>query len=182
MVQAAAGLFRDRGFDGTGFREVVEVAGTTPGVIYHHFPGGKAELAIAVVSSVGDRIAERVEAACATLPPRQAIDGLLDAIEHGMVGGELRPGCPIVAITLAADDPQGELRGASDHFFGRLRSAVQGCLVRDGIATDDASTYAALAVAACEGAVIMCRANQSAEPLRAIRHGLLGQLDRLDRP
>lgn len=39
-----------------------------------------------------------------------------------------------------------------------------------------------IAVAACEGAVIMCRANRGAEPLRAVRRGLLSQLDRLDRP
>ena len=53
MVLAAAGLFRDQGYDGTGFRDVAEAAGTTPGVIYHHFPGGKTELGVAVTLAVG---------------------------------------------------------------------------------------------------------------------------------
>ena len=29
MVLAAAGLFRDQGYDGTGFRDVVKAAGTS---------------------------------------------------------------------------------------------------------------------------------------------------------
>ena len=48
MVLAAAGLFREQGYDGTGFRDVVKAAGTSQGVIYHHFPGGKSELGVAV--------------------------------------------------------------------------------------------------------------------------------------
>jgi TetR/AcrR family transcriptional repressor of lmrAB and yxaGH operons len=181
MVYAAAGLFRDRGYDGTGFRDVVEAAGTTPGVIYHHFPGGKAELGVAVAGAVGDRIAALVEGLCAEHAPRVAIEGLLRIVEQNMVNGDLRPGCPIVAISLAAEDPDGALRAASDSFFTRTRAAVEKCLVRDGVGRRDARSFAALAVAACEGAVIMCRAGQGVEPLRTSRQALLDQLDRLPR-
>jgi hypothetical protein len=67
MLVAGAELFRDRGFDGTGFREIVNRAGA------------------AVRRLIG--IAERI-----------------------MFEPDLRPGYPVAAVTLAADDPDGQLR------------------------------------------------------------------------
>lgn len=181
MVVAAAGLFRDQGYDGTGFREVVEAAGTTPGVIYHHFPGGKTELGVAVTHAVGDRIAAGVEAVCAAMKPRDAVTGLLDIVEGNLLRGELRPGCPIVAIAMSSDDPDGTLRAASDAFFTRVRAAVSECLVRDGVDSADADAFAALAVSACEGAIILSRARSDSEPFNATRIALLQHVDHLTR-
>jgi AcrR family transcriptional regulator len=45
MIQSAALLFREHGYSGTGFRDVIEHSGAPRGSIYHHFPGGKEELA-----------------------------------------------------------------------------------------------------------------------------------------
>lgn len=179
MVQAAAGLFRDQGYDGTGFRDVVQAAGTTQGVIYHHFPGGKTELGVAVALAVGEWVAAGIESACAAMPPRDAVAGLLDIIERNLIRGDLRPGCPFVAIAFAADDDEGRLRSASDAFFTRVRAALSGCLVRAGVAPPDAEAFAALAVSASEGAIILSRARQHTEPFDAMRRALLDQVDHL---
>jgi len=179
MVESATALFRDQGFDGTGFRQLVQAAGTTPGVIYHHFPQGKAELGIAVANAVGDRVAARVERICNDLSPREAVGGLMQIVEEHMVRGDLRPGCPIAAICLAAEDPQGELRAATDAFFTRTRSAIHACLLRAGVPHLEALDFAALSVAACEGAVILCRATKGVEPLQSTRRALLRHLDDL---
>ena len=179
MVAAAAGLFRDQGFDGTGFRDIVEAAGTTPGVIYHHFPGGKTELGVAVTDAVGHRIAAGVEALCAAMPPRDAVTGLLDIVERNLLMGDVRPGCPIVAIAMSSDDPDGTLRAASDAFFTRVRNAVSECLVRHGVDRTDAESFAALAVSACEGAFILSRARSDSEPFNATRAALMRNIDHL---
>lgn len=181
MVRAAADLFRDRGYDGTGFRDVVEAAGTARGVIYHHFPGGKAELGASVVQVVGEQIAARVEAVCAVERPQVAVTVLLDVVERTLVRGGSRPGCPIVAVALAADDDEGTLRGAAETFFARARAAVTGCLRRDGIGAAEAEAFAALAVSACEGAVVLSRARRGSEPLQQVRSALLDYVDRLPR-
>jgi len=179
MVQAAAGLFRDQGYDGTGFRDVVQAAGTTRGVIYHHFPGGKTELGVAVALAVGEWVAAGVESACAALPPRQAVAGLLDIIERNLIRGDLRPGCPFIAIAFAADDDEGRLRDASDGFFTRVRAALRDCLVRAHVDPADAEAFAALAISASEGAIILSRARRGTEPFDATRRALLDQVDRL---
>ena len=181
MVLAAAGLFRDQGYDGTGFRDVVKAAGTSQGVIYHHFPGGKSELGVAVSLAVGEWVAAGIEAACAAMSPHDAVSGVLEIVEGNLLRGQLRPGCPIVAVALASDDDSGELRAASDVFFTRVRVAIAQCLVRDGIDASEAEDYAALAVSAAEGAVILSRARRDAEPFDATRRALLDQLDRLTR-
>lgn len=181
MVSAAAQLFRERGYDGTGFRDVVDAAGAARGVIYHHFPRGKAELAVCVVNAVGDKIASRVEDVCASRPPREAVTALLEAIERTLVRPGPTPGCPIAAVALAADDEDGALRAASDAFFARTRAAVVGCLLRDGIRSQDAQAFAALAVSACEGAVVLCRARRDVEPLAQVRSALIDYVDRLPR-
>ena len=179
MVAAATGLFREHGYDGTGFREVVQAAGTTPGVIYHHFPQGKSELGVAVAALVGDRIAGRVEDVCASETPMAAVTSLIDMIERYLVAGDVRPGCPIVAVTLASEDDDGRLRDAGHDFFRRTRNALAACLEREGIESGKADAFSALAVAACEGAVIMCRASRSVEPLAAVRMSMLDHLAKL---
>lgn len=179
MVRAAQRLFRDQGYDGTGFRDVVEAAGTTQGVIYHHFPGGKTELGEAVAVAVGDRMATGVEAICAAMNPKDAVTGLLGIVEQNLLVGELRPGCPILALAFAADDPDGRLRAASDSFFTRIRTALRECLVRDSVDRADAEAFAALALSACEGALILSRARRDTEPFTAMQTALLQQVDQL---
>jgi len=179
MVQAAAGLFRDQGYDGTGFREVAQAAGTTHGVIYHHFPGGKTELGVAVAIAVGEWVAAGVESACAAMAPHDAVAGLLDVVERTLIRGDLRPGCPFVAIAFAADDDEGKLRAASDAFFTRVRAALRDCLVRADVEPADAEAFAALAVSASEGAIILSRARRDVEPFDATRRALLDQVDHL---
>src|SRR4051812_49001651 len=54
MVESAALLFREQGYSGTGFRDVIGHSGAPRGSIYHHFPGGKSELAAETVRYAGE--------------------------------------------------------------------------------------------------------------------------------
>jgi TetR/AcrR family transcriptional repressor of lmrAB and yxaGH operons len=85
----------------------------------------------------------------------------------------------MVAIASASDDEDGELRAASDAFFTRVRDAICDCLVRGTVDPEDADAFAALAVSACEGAVILSRARGSSEPFEAMRRALLDHVRRL---
>ena len=181
MVAAATELFRTRGYDGTGFREVVAQAGAARGAIYHHFPEGKAELGAAVVDTIGTYLADAVAEVCASAPPAEAVTVLLDLVDRLLVRHQDTPGCPLAAVTLAADDPDHRLRAATDAVFSRLRDALTSCLVRDGVPAADAASYAALAVAGAEGAVILSRARRDPEPFNQVRRALLESVDRLPR-
>ncbi|MFN5881268.1 MAG: TetR/AcrR family transcriptional regulator, partial [Burkholderiales bacterium] len=43
---------RTRGYHGVGLNELLAAAQAPKGVLYHHFPGGKAELAVCAIESV----------------------------------------------------------------------------------------------------------------------------------
>ncbi len=70
MIISATELFRENGYSGTGFRDVVAHSGAPRGSIYHHFPGGKTELAEEAVRLAGDVVAARIERAAADGDPQ----------------------------------------------------------------------------------------------------------------
>lgn len=181
MTLAAAELFRERGYDGTGLREVVERAGAARGAIYHHFPGGKAELATTVVDAVGGRMADLVEQVCARSTPTEAVDSLMDYIEKVLVGdGSVgRSGCPVAAVALAAEDDDGALRAAAHAVFQRIRTAIADCLRRDGIGAGTAEEFATMAVASAEGVIILARAARDPAAVRTVRRSLQWTLQQL---
>lgn len=172
MIAAATELFRERGYDGSGFRDVVERAGAPRGSIYHHFPGGKTELAVEVALAGGERMAGRVERVCATATPAEAVEELIGFFEHVLVGDDGAGGCPILAITLAAEDPTGELRAATHGVYQRVERAVVDCLTRHGVPAESAESAAITAIAAAEGALVLARAARSPEPLARVRRTL----------
>jgi TetR/AcrR family transcriptional regulator, lmrAB and yxaGH operons repressor len=45
MIRSAAALFGSRGLCATSFADVLADSGAPRGSIYHHFPGGKRQLA-----------------------------------------------------------------------------------------------------------------------------------------
>ena len=57
MTRSAALLFGERGFSGTGLRDVIAHSSTPRGSIYHHFAGGKAELAREAVRHAAGAVA-----------------------------------------------------------------------------------------------------------------------------
>ena len=50
LILAAATLFRTRGYHGVGLADVLAEAKAPKGSLYHHFPNGKSDLALAAAS------------------------------------------------------------------------------------------------------------------------------------
>lgn len=51
IISAAGLLFEEKGYDGASINEIIELAETTKGGFYFHFPGGRKELAVAILDS-----------------------------------------------------------------------------------------------------------------------------------
>ncbi len=167
MVRSAAGLFREHGYDGVGFREIVADAGAARGAIYHHFPGGKAELAEEVVRSVGGAVDGLLANLTAAGDPEATVDGLVRAVSRVLADPSRPPGCPVTTIALGAgaDD---RLLDAADDVFARWVDAIAAPLRRAGVEPAEAEDYAVTAVAALEGALVLSRARRSTRPLEQV--------------
>jgi len=59
LIEAARGLFAERGYAGVGTEEIVRAAGVTRGALYHHF-GGKRDLFEAVYERIESELAQRI--------------------------------------------------------------------------------------------------------------------------
>ncbi|WP_333696765.1 TetR/AcrR family transcriptional regulator, partial [Phaeobacter italicus] len=57
LIRTASRLFRSKGYDGVGLKEILAAADLPKGSLYYHFPGGKVELADAATRWAGDWVA-----------------------------------------------------------------------------------------------------------------------------
>lgn len=54
LIRTASDLFRQRGYAGVGVAEILSAANAPKGSLYHHFPNGKADLAMASATWASD--------------------------------------------------------------------------------------------------------------------------------
>jgi AcrR family transcriptional regulator len=176
MVRGAAQLLRERGYTGTGFREVIALTGAPRGSIYHHFPGGKAELAGEAVGYVGGLARQAIESDLAGGDPIAALRGFVELWRADFERSGYRAGCPIAAVAVESHDEAPELLDAADRAFGQWQSAFAASLRQAGVARQRAERLAALVVAAVEGAIVLSRARRDPQPLLDVARELEASL------
>ena len=168
MVRGAAELLRQRGYSGTGFREVIEITGAPRGSIYHHFPGGKAQLAGEAVDYVGALARDAISTPFAEADPIGALRTFVELWRADFERSGFRAGCPIAAVAVENHDEAPELLDAAARAFENWRAAFSDCLVRAGVEPGRATRLAALVVSAVEGAIVLSRAERDSTPLAEV--------------
>ena len=171
MIQSAALLFREHGYSGTGFRDVIEHSGAPRGSIYHHFPGGKEQLAADTVAWAADVIARRIERAAQSGDPVAALGIFVDAWREVLEDSNFRAGCPIIAVAAEADAGSTATAAAADAFT-RWQDLISHALLDAGVSRTDARRLATLVVAGIEGAILLCRVRGDIRPLRDVHRAL----------
>jgi TetR/AcrR family transcriptional regulator, lmrAB and yxaGH operons repressor len=173
MIEGTVQLLATRGLQATSFTEVLELTDSPRGSIYHHFPEGKEEL----VSAALERASERALAVLrpgdpatpATIAKR--FIGMWRAL---LLGTDFATGCSIAAVTIAADTPG--LSDVTGRIFADWRRDLARLLRETGVGRRDAERFSATLIAACEGAVILSRAEQSIVPFDLVANFLLDHL------
>jgi AcrR family transcriptional regulator len=165
MLDSAIVLFRQRGVADTSMRDIVEHSGAPRGSIYHHFPGGKDQLAAEATERAGAFIAGLLEELSRD-DAATAVDRFVDYWISALTRAGFRDGCPAAAAALTDETPSA--RRAAGVAFSRWEGLLADGLVARGRSRDDADALATLAVAAIEGALILARAQESEAPLRRV--------------
>jgi TetR/AcrR family transcriptional repressor of lmrAB and yxaGH operons len=161
MIRSAAVLFRERGVAGTSLADVVEHSGAPRGSIYHHFPGGKNQLAEEATRWAGGVITRMV--ARAGDDPVAMVRGFM-AFWRTELTRDFQTSCPVVAAALASAESQGAYDAAGDVFTDWTK-IITDTLTGQGIPLSRATSTASLVVCAVEGAVVVARAQRDLEPL-----------------
>jgi TetR/AcrR family transcriptional regulator, lmrAB and yxaGH operons repressor len=173
MVRSAASLIGSRGVSATSFSDVLADSGAPRGSIYHHFPDGKHQLAEDAVRWTSGRVLAHQSGADLS-SPTAILERFIDMWRQVVLGSHGRSGCVVagVAIDSEADDGDSLIEVARETFrawAGLLAEQLEAA----GIAPARARTIGLTTLAGMEGALILCRAEGSVEPLDAVAEELL---------
>lgn len=96
VINVASRLFRERGFDGIGLKDLMEAAGLTQGAFYKQF-ASKEDLAVEASNRALESASRRWSDAATQNPddPLGAVIAFYLSADHR---GERMDGCPIVAL------------------------------------------------------------------------------------
>lgn len=177
LITAMCDALCRRGLHGIGLTELLQAAGAPKGVLYHHFPGGKTELAIAAIDHVVDRMGQGLDRLLGGTPDpltamRLWIRGATDRLQRS----GFEAGCPLATVALESTPEDRALREALARAFERLRERIAQGLQAAGMPAERAGGVAALVVAAYEGGLLQARVAHSIEPIHRITDTLLALL------
>ncbi|WP_245883170.1 TetR/AcrR family transcriptional regulator [Streptomyces hyaluromycini] len=167
MLRGASELLREYGAGATSIDRVLARTGAPRGSVYHHFPGGRAQLVEEAVTRSGDHMLRRIDAAMEAEDPLDAVDSFFALWRERLAESGYRVGCPIVAVAAETNDEAPQLARSAAAVFARWQEALAAHFHRHGLPQPRSTRLAAFVIAALEGAVIMSRAGRTTAPLDA---------------
>lgn len=174
LIAAMTDALRRRGLHGIGLTELLQAAQAPKGVLYHHFPGGKTELAIAAIDQVVERMTTGLDKLLATTPdPLQAMRRWIAGATARLQDTGFEAGCPLATVALESRAEDLALREALARAFERVRERIAQGLANAGLPAERALGLAALIVAAYEGGLLQSRVAHSVEPIQRATDTLL---------
>ena len=167
MVRSAAVLIRTRGVTATSFSEVLADSKAPRGSIYHHFPNGKEQLAQDAIRWTTER-AIRYQSRCPARTPAEVLDWFVAMWRQVVVDSGATEGCAIAGVAVDTGAGEGSLMSVVHSAFNAYIDLVTDQLAAAGVPGERARTLAITALAAVEGALILCRAERSVTPLEVV--------------
>jgi AcrR family transcriptional regulator len=155
VLPALGEVFREHGFEGASLSVIGERTGLGKGSLYHFFPGGKEEMAAAVLTEIDGwfqahifkPLREEADAA-------RAIRHMFEAVEDYFQSG--RRICLIGALAL---NESRDLFARRIHgYFTDWADALERALVRSGLGPKKARARAEETLAVIQGALVLARA------------------------
>ncbi len=178
LLKGARQLLAEKGYAGMELRDVAERGEAPRGSIYHHFPGGKVQLAREAAELEGTTIRDLIERSLEERGLKQTLTMFGEIFRRRAKDHPERIGCPVAAAALARpEDP--ELAAVATAAFQSWEGPIAAALRDEGVNARDAETFAGLVVSTVEGALLRMRAAGSQEPLDSAIGGLGKALDRL---
>jgi AcrR family transcriptional regulator len=178
LLDGAGRLLAERGYAGMELRDVAARGSAPRGSIYHHFPGGKAQLAAEAAELDGVRVRQAIERSLAERGLKATLATFGEMFRRRAADHPERIGCPVAAAALARPDDPG-LAAAATAAFQSWEGAIAAALEAEGVEPDPAATFAGLIVSTIEGALVRTRAAGDHAPLDSAIEGLGQALDAL---
>jgi AcrR family transcriptional regulator len=156
IVMALFGLFRRAGYDAVSLADISQATGLGKSSLYHHFPGGKPDMAEAVADFARAYMRGAVfEPLGATTPLPKRIDAMMKTVSAMYEGGGAP--CLIASMMISPTASPGAIKTVKAIITDWI-AALASALVKDGVKPAEAKRRAGAAVIAIQGALIVARA------------------------
>jgi AcrR family transcriptional regulator len=155
VLPALGEVFREHGFEGASLSVIAERTGLGKGSHYHFFPGGKEEMAAAVLAEIDGWFQARIfKPLREDADAARAIRHMFEAVEDYFQSG--RRVCLVGALALneSRDLFAPRIRG----YFAAWADALERALIRSGHGPKKARARAEEALAVIQGALVLARA------------------------
>ncbi|MEU9108975.1 TetR/AcrR family transcriptional regulator [Streptomyces xanthophaeus] len=166
LVRTASRLMQHGGYENTPVKQLVREAGATLGSLYHFFPGGKQELAVAAIHFGDQEFAELLRAGLGTHPdPAEAVEAVATLLARELEASDWRDGCPITATALETVGRLPDIQAACARAFANWQHLVAAKLLASGHPEQQARDLAATVLNTLGGAEVSAQVEQSRTPL-----------------
>lgn len=174
LIEAMLDVLPRKGYHGVGLTELLTQAQAPKGVLYHHFPGGKAELAVAAIEAVVEQLTKGLGQLMArTNDPADALAAWMEGAQRRLAGSQYERGCPLATIALESTPDDVAIRQALANGFAAIRATLATALATAGMEPTPARDMAALMVSAYEGALLQARVAGQPDSMQHTAQALL---------
>lgn len=178
LISAMLVALQQRGFHGMGLNELLTEAGAPKGVLYHHFPGGKSELAVAAIASAITELTAMLDHAIATqADPVIVLKSMMGVAQTRLERSAFSCGCALATIALESTTDDVAIRAALADGFAAIRSRISQLFFDRRVARKRAQNLSALIVAAYEGALIQARVAGNIQPMQGVTDALIDHVE-----
>jgi AcrR family transcriptional regulator len=171
LLEVAAELFWERGYEGTGVAQILKDSGVNAGSMYHFFRN-KEELLIGVLERYRELLWPEVmqRAHDATDDPVERVFVVMDGYRMLLTEFDYRRGCPIGNLALEVSNDMPRVRRLLEANFEGWKEAIVGFLqpakkrFKRGTGLKALADYA---LTVMEGGILLARSRRSIEPYDA---------------
>jgi TetR/AcrR family transcriptional repressor of lmrAB and yxaGH operons len=164
MVRSAAALISEHGMNATTFSDVLADSGAPRGSIYHHFPEGKRQLTEGAMQLTAERVLAYLNAGTGATP-LEVLDHFISIWRLVVVSSSGAKGCAVAGVAVDVDESTSTLLAVARDIFRSWSTLLASQLRAVGVERERASALSITALAAMEGALILCRTEGDVRPL-----------------
>lgn len=178
LVVASVTLFQKRGYFGVGTAEILETANAPRSSLYHHFPGGKADLACAAIAWIMDEIIGSIRTLRLEGHPPEALLAITGkGISAWLKKTEFAEGSLLATLTQEICPGEEDIRQAIGAAYRAIEAEYAQMLAVSGHETKNAKRLARNIISGLEGAMIYARACQDARIISEIVARLCNEVE-----
>jgi len=176
ILTAAAELMRHKGYGAVGMKDIAQASGAPIGSLYHHFRGGKVQIAREALINAGAAYALLIPSIVDSYTDLgDAIDAVFTQAAEDMADTGFANMCPVASVAAEIADTVEELREASAAVFQSWVDGGSAYFASRGIDASQAREVTLVLIGALEGAFVLARTLRSTEPLLAAGRALAPQ-------